>query len=78
MKYLVVALYPSLDIKKRITDYTSKAEAFEYAGALRLLETPYCIADEKGKVLDFEGFGMSRFDMALYIAENCNPLQQEE
>ena len=71
MIYLVLAIYPDLDIKKRITDYTSKAEAFEYAGALRLCETPYCITDENGKVLDFEGYGMSRLEMAAYIAENC-------
>lgn len=72
MRYTVIAIYPELPIKKRITEYTSKAEAFEYCGGLRLCETPYVIFDEKtGKVLDSEGYGMTKAEIAGYINLYC-------
>ena len=73
MRYIVIAIYPSLPIKKRITDYSSKAEAFEYCGALRLCETPYVLFDEKtGKVLDSaEGDGLTKADLPAYINTYC-------
>ena len=72
MRYTVIAIYPELPIKKRITEYTSKAEAFEYCGGLRLCETPYVIFDEKtGKVLDSESYGMTKAEIAGYINLYC-------
>ena len=72
MRYTVIAIYPELPIKKRITEYTSKAEAFEYCGGLRLCETPYVMFDEKtGKVLDSEGYGMTKAEIAGYINLYC-------
>lgn len=72
MKYTVIAIYPELPIKKRITEYTSKAEAFEYCGGLRLCETPYVMFDEKtGKVIDSEGYGMTKAEIAGYINLYC-------
>lgn len=72
MKYTVIAIYPELPIKKRITEYTSKAEAFEYCGGLRLCETPYVMFDEKtGKVIDSEGYGMTKAEIAGYINKYC-------
>ena len=72
MKYTVIAIYPELPIKKRITEYTSKAEAFEYCGGLRLCETPYVMFDEKtGKVIDSEGYGMTKAEIAGYINVYC-------
>ena len=72
MKYTVIAIYPELPIKKRITEYTSKAEAFEYCGGLRLCETPYVMFDEKtGKVIDSEGSGMTKAEIAGYINLYC-------
>lgn len=73
MKYTVIAMYPDLPIKKRITEYTSKAEAFEYCGGLRLCETPYVMFDEKtGKVLDSAGGdGLTKADLAGYINKYC-------
>lgn len=73
MRYIVIAFYPFLPIKKRITEYNNKAEAFEYCGALRLCETPYVIFDGRtGKVLDSaEGDGMTKADLPGYINKYC-------
>lgn len=69
--YTVIALYPGLGIKKRITEYSRKAEAFEYAGSLRMCETPYVVTGKDGHVLDFKGYEMSREEMAAYIQKYC-------
>lgn len=71
MKYTVIAIYPELPIKKRITEYTSKAEAFEYCGGLRLCETPYVMFEKSGKVIDSEGYGMTKAEIAGYINLYC-------
>lgn len=72
MRYTVIAIYPSLPIKKRITEYSSKTETFEYCGGLRLCETPYVMFDNKtGKVIDSEGYGMTKAEIAGYINLYC-------
>ena len=72
MRYTVIAIYPSLPIKKRITEYKNKVEAFEYISGLRFCETPYVMFDEKtGKVIDSEGYGMTKAEIAGYINLYC-------
>ena len=72
MRYTVIAIYPSLPIKKRITEYKNKDEAFEYISGLRFCETPYIMFDEKtGKVIDSEGYGMTKAEIAGYINLYC-------
>lgn len=46
-RYLVVAFYENLGIKKRITDYSNKNDAYEYIGGLRMCDTPYLAFDNK-------------------------------
>lgn len=72
MRYTVIAIYPTILIKKRITEYSSKNEAFDYISGLRFCETPYVIVENKtGKVIDFEGYGMTKADIADYINQYC-------
>lgn len=72
MRYTVIALYPSLPIKKRITEYKNKDEAFDYISGLRFCETPYIMFDEKtGKIIDSEGYEMTKADLAGYINKYC-------
>ena len=39
--YQVFAFYPNIDLKVRVTEYKTKAEAYEYISGLRMCETPY-------------------------------------
>ena len=72
MRYTVIAFYPELPIKKRITEYSNQAEAYEYISGLRFCETPYVLFDNKtGKVLDSEGYGMTKQQMVGYINLYC-------
>lgn len=72
MRYTVIAMYPELPIKKRMTEYEDKDEAYEYVAALRFCETPYVLFDnETGKVLDSEGYGMSKAQLVGYINVYC-------
>ena len=72
MRYTVIALYPSLPIKKRITEYKKKDEAFDYISGLRFCETPYIMFDEKtGKVIDSEGYEMTKAELVEYINLYC-------
>ena len=66
--YQVLAFYPNLGIKVRVTEYGSKTEAFEYCGALRLCETPY-LMHRNGNVLDFATYDLTREKMAAMIEE---------
>ena len=76
MRYTVIAMYPALPIKKRITEYSNKNEAYEYISGLRFCETPYVMFDnDTGKVLDSEGYGMTKADLAGYINAYCQSLQ---
>ena len=72
MRYTVIALYPSLPIKKRITEYKNKDEAFDYISGLRFCETPYIMFDENtGKIIDSEGYEMTKAELAGYINKYC-------
>lgn len=71
MKYTVIAFYPDLDIKKRITEYDSKQEAYEYIACLRLLDTPYVLFNQEGKVLDREYYDMKPSEMIDFIQKYC-------
>lgn len=71
MKYTVIAMYPDLPIKKRITEYDSKDEAFEYISGLRFCETPYVMFNEDGKVIDSEGYELGRAGLIEYIQVYC-------
>ena len=72
MRYIVIAIYPSLPIKKRITEYNSKAEAYDYISGLRFCETPYVMFDDKtGKVIDSEGYEMTKAELVEYINLYC-------
>ena len=57
-RYLVIAFYENLGIKKRITDYASKNKAYEYISGLRMCETPYLAFDTKSnKIIDIGLYG---------------------
>lgn len=71
MKYTVIAMYPDLPIKKRITEYDSKGEAFDYISGLRFCETPYVMFNENGKVIDSEGYELGRAGLIEYIQVYC-------
>ena len=72
MRYTVIAFYPTLPIKKRITEYSSRNEAFDYISGLRFCETPYVMFENKtGKVIDSEGYGMTKADIVGYINQYC-------
>ena len=46
-RYIVIAFYENLGIKKRVTEYSNKNDAYEYMGGLRLCDTPYLAFDVK-------------------------------
>ena len=72
MRYTVIAMYPSLPIKKRITEYSNKSEAYEYITGLRFCETPYVMFDNKtGKVIDREGYELGVLGLLEYIQVYC-------
>lgn len=72
MRYTVIAFYPTLPIKKRITEYSRKDEAFEYISGLRFCETPYILFDNKnGKVIDRENYDMQVVEMLEMIQKYC-------
>ena len=66
--YLVLAFYPTLGIKVRITEYKSKNEAFEYVSGLRFCETPYMILKD-GKVIDIETYDLTKEQMAEMVEQ---------
>ena len=44
-RYIVIAFYENLCIKKRVTEYSNKSDAYEYMAGLRLCDTPYLAFD---------------------------------
>lgn len=54
-RYLVYACYPNLGIPVRVTDYSNKAEMYEYINGLRFCNTAYLAFDTRtNKTLDFD------------------------
>ena len=68
-KYLVYAFYTTL--KKRITGYNSKAEAYEYISGLRMCETPYLFIENSKipKVISVEYFDMPKEELIDQLME---------
>lgn len=57
-RYLVIAFYENLGIKKRVTRYSSKNNAYEYISSLRMCETPYLAFDtQTNKIIDIGLYG---------------------
>ena len=57
-RYLVIAFYENLGIKKRVTRYSSINDMYEYISGLRMCETPYLAFDTKlNKMLDIGLYG---------------------
>lgn len=70
MRYIVLAFYPNLGIKVRVTEYSRKNEMYEYIGALRICETPYIAMDTKTNItLDMETYGEDREKLAKLVEE---------
>lgn len=57
-RYLVIAFYENLGIKKRVTRYSSINDMYEYISGLRMCETPYLAFDTKSnKIIDIGLYG---------------------
>lgn len=71
-RYIVLAFYRNLGIHCRITDYSSKNDAYEYIRGLRFCDTPYMAKDTKtGAVFDRCNYDMTPEEMAaLFIQDH--------
>ena len=65
--YQVFAFYPNIPLKVRVTEYRSKAEAYEYIGGLRMCETPYAAWKNWKELFDLETYGLTREQMAELV-----------
>jgi|GEM_PF-7016076 len=70
MKWTVIAIYPNLGIKARVTEHENDNEAYDYLCGLNMCETPY-VALRGGEIKEVAEYGMTREEMACIIQENC-------
>lgn len=62
--YQVLAFYPNIPLKVRVTEYKSKAEAYEYIAGLRMCETPYAAWKNWKELFDLEVYDLTLEQMA--------------
>lgn len=65
--YQVFAFYPNLGLKVRVTEYKTKAEAYEYISGLRMCETPYAAWKNWKDMIDIETCDLTREKMAEIV-----------
>ena len=65
--YQVFAFYPNINLKVRVTEYKTKAEAYEYISGLRMCETPYAAWKNWKNMFDIETYDLTREIMAEMV-----------
>ena len=69
-KWRIYALYPSLGIKRRITEHDSATEVADYKNGLYACNTPFFVM--KGAKLTEVHYGdMTKKEMADYVEKYC-------
>lgn len=64
--YRVLAFYPSLGIKVRVTEYKARDEAYDYISGLRFCDTPYLVL-KNDNVIEIETYDLTREQMAEMV-----------